>query len=633
MRRLPVSKTILGLVALAVLLFCVNPLPARADMGIILPEPVRVEEPGQTAFIAFNGREEVLLLGTDVKVARATTALQFTPFPSPPKVALAPDDAFARLQELLTAHHVFYWKTTKGAGSPEATLGESEPAAVLSHQKLGLHDVTVVEVKDAARFAAWVQDYFRKQGWPARALSAEEKATVADYCRRGFRYFVIDRVELKETLSSVPPLTFRFQTPALYYPLKVTNLFGGEGEAQLIVCGGERILNRLPVFLAQTVPGPPWWQESTRTAVAPRELAQVAPGAEKLFAGEQEFQAFRYRGKLSFCADLWAENQALFWIGKAYYEAGGRRYSMDAAPYVSGGRTYVPVRYLAYALGVPEEGVRWDGAAQTVSLRKGDVTLRLKLGSPLLERQAGTGPSVSLVMDVAPEMRSDRVFLPARYVAAGLGYSAVWDPATQQVTLAPGEIAWVEELVFDPNPVEPDKGLSILVRTSGPASRPVVRLIGAGGSAEPNEYWRQADKITLSPGGPGEWVAGFLPPGQVGVYPAEVTVEGLTFTAGNWLLKVCPEGFLNQPGYATPEEAVRARFAQDFKGCSLREIEERPLLPDDRRDPRYHKLFLITFYQPYDGPVLPAGTHIYFYYIIKDGPAGLWCVAGGGTGP
>ncbi len=328
-----------------------------------------------------------------------------------------------------------------------------------------------------------------------------------------------------------------------------------------------------------------------------------------------------------------AEGPARFWIGRMSYEANGQQYPMDVAPYISEGHTYVPVRYLAYALGVPEEDVRWNGAAETVTLRKEDVTLRLKPGNLLMERQVGGGSPVSVVMDVAPEMRFDRVLLPARYVVAGLGYIAAWEPATQQVTLVPGEIAWAEELVFAPNPVEPDKGLSILVHTSGPASRPVVRLKGVGGTGEPNVYWRQTDKITLSPGGLGEWVAGFFPPGQAGVYPAEVTVEGLTFTAKDWLLKVYPEGFLNQPGYTTPEEAVRARFVQDFKGCSLREIEERTLLSDDLRDPRYHKLFLITFYQPYDGPVLPAGTHSYFYYVLRDGPYGLWRVAGGSTGP
>lgn len=83
MQRLPVRKTILGFMALAVLLFCASQPLARADMGIILPKLVQVEEPGQTAFIAFNGREEILLLWTDVKAARATAAFQFTPFPEP----------------------------------------------------------------------------------------------------------------------------------------------------------------------------------------------------------------------------------------------------------------------------------------------------------------------------------------------------------------------------------------------------------------------------------------------------------------------------------------------------------------------------------------------------------------------
>lgn len=39
---------------------------------------------------------------------------------------------------------------------------------------------------------------------------------------------------------------------------------------------------------------------------------------------------------------------------------------MDAASFVDGGRAFVPVRYLAYALGVPEDGVEWDGGAQRV---------------------------------------------------------------------------------------------------------------------------------------------------------------------------------------------------------------------------------------------------------------------------
>lgn len=218
-------------------------------------------------------------------------------------------------------------------------------------------------------------------------------------------------------------------------------------------------------------------------------------------------------------------------------------------------------------------------------------------------------------------------------MAAGLGYGAAWDRASEQVTLAPGLIAWPQEVVFDANPVEPEGAFGILVRISGPETQPVVRLRGVGGPCEPVESWRQTDRITLCPGGPREWVVGFLAPGEPGVYPAEVTLGGLTFSSGDWLLRVYAAGFLAEPGFASPEEAGSARFARDFPRCTLRKIEPWALLSDDSRDPGYHRLLTVTFYQPYAGPVLPAGTHTYCYYLIQDGPAGPWRVLAGGTGP
>lgn len=328
--------------------------------------------------------------------------------------------------------------------------------------------------------------------------------------------------------------------------------------------------------------------------------------------------------------------EARFRLGERTYAVGGQSCAMDAAPYVAAGRTYVPVRYLALALGVPEAGIRWDGAARTVTLQKGATTLRLRVGSTAMEIDKG-GATVSLLMEVAPQVKAGRLYLPARYVAAGLGYTAGWEAATRTVVLRPGQIPVAEGLRCDPNPVAPEGALTITARVSGPvAGAPVVRLQGVGGPAsqEPLDgYWRNTDRITLRPGGPDEWGVGCMAPATAGIYPATLTVDGLTFTAPDWLLKVYPEGFLNQTGYATPEEAIRARFAQDFKGCTLKTLAPRPLLPEDKRDPAYHKLYLITFYQPSAGPVLPAGTHTYLYYVLRDGPGGPWRVLSGGTGP
>ncbi|MGQ9532395.1 MAG: copper amine oxidase N-terminal domain-containing protein, partial [Desulfotomaculales bacterium] len=56
----------------------------------------------------------------------------------------------------------------------------------------------------------------------------------------------------------------------------------------------------------------------------------------------------------------------------------GRYLSFDVPPMIENGRTLVPLRALFEALGAE---VQWDGETQTVSAVKGDVTVRLTIGS------------------------------------------------------------------------------------------------------------------------------------------------------------------------------------------------------------------------------------------------------------
>ncbi|GAB6159019.1 copper amine oxidase N-terminal domain-containing protein [Desulfotomaculum varum] len=105
---------------------------------------------------------------------------------------------------------------------------------------------------------------------------------------------------------------------------------------------------------------------------------------------------------------------ATFDIGSTIYTAGGVTKVMDAAPYIKNGRTYVPVRYLAYALGVAENDIAYENGV--VTLKKGNDTIKLTIGSTtLLKNDAAT------TMDVAPEVTNGRTMLPARFVAEALG--------------------------------------------------------------------------------------------------------------------------------------------------------------------------------------------------------------------
>lgn len=119
-----------------------------------------------------------------------------------------------------------------------------------------------------------------------------------------------------------------------------------------------------------------------------------------------------------------------FVIGSNIYSINGIKKVMDVAPYIKNERTYVPVRYLAYVLGVSEDDVVWDEAAQKVTLTKGDNVVEMVIGSTTI-----TVNGEAQTMDVAPEISSDRTMLPARYVAEGLGALVGWDPATQTVII------------------------------------------------------------------------------------------------------------------------------------------------------------------------------------------------------
>ena len=105
---------------------------------------------------------------------------------------------------------------------------------------------------------------------------------------------------------------------------------------------------------------------------------------------------------------------AVFNVGSTIYTAGGVTKVMDAAPYIKDGRTYVPVRYLALALGVAENDIQFENGV--VTLTKGTDVVKLTIGSTSLLKNDAT-----VTMDVAPEVTSDRTMLPARFVAEAFG--------------------------------------------------------------------------------------------------------------------------------------------------------------------------------------------------------------------
>ena len=284
---------ILGVWVLALLF--IFPSSAAADMGAIVPgRNVTVDEPGQKAIIAYNGVEEILILGTDLQASMPTKVLRFIPFPSEPQVFLAPNTCFQNLETLFSKYEMTYLVQVRGGGSAR------EAVEFRFHKRLGAHDVTVVHIRDSQHFTTWVNEFFRQQGLPHRTLSSQETSLISDYVQRGFSFFVFDLVELGQETTSVEPLLYRFPTQHFYYPLKISKLFGKVGTIELFVFGKRRKI-RQP---EDDPDGVRYVLRSSSAFVTADDMQRVAPEIAELLGQEALLQAFNYKEVL-FTHDVW----------------------------------------------------------------------------------------------------------------------------------------------------------------------------------------------------------------------------------------------------------------------------------------------------------------------------------------
>ncbi|MDO5027672.1 MAG: stalk domain-containing protein [Bacillota bacterium] len=108
-----------------------------------------------------------------------------------------------------------------------------------------------------------------------------------------------------------------------------------------------------------------------------------------------------------------------------------RSIEMDVAPYLSNGRTMLPIRFIAEALGFE---VDWIKDTNTVIIKDKKNTIEIPLDTNKIIVNGKTYES-----DVKPELVSNRTMVPIANVARALGLKdgqdIIWNPKTQQVTI------------------------------------------------------------------------------------------------------------------------------------------------------------------------------------------------------
>lgn len=125
-----------------------------------------------------------------------------------------------------------------------------------------------------------------------------------------------------------------------------------------------------------------------------------------------------------------ATKVSVFTINSPYYTLFGTPKVMDVSPYIKDSRTYMPIRYVAYAMGLTDADIIWDEATRTVILTKGGTRVTLLIGSYNIWVNGIPTP-----MDVVPEITNGRTCLPIAWVAKAFGYTAVWNANARTVTI------------------------------------------------------------------------------------------------------------------------------------------------------------------------------------------------------
>lgn len=219
-----------------------------ADCGGIPYVPgVRLFEPNQRAVIAFNGKEEILLLSTDLRASAPTKVLEVLPLPSEPKVSKGDLELFKKATDLINKRLVRIQKGAMGGmgGMGSGSAKPKLPAGVVTFQKkIGAHDITVTHVLNKKGFIDWVEQRLRKDGAENPTIPEPMKQVVAEYLKDHYNWFVFDVVDLGDKLKTKDAIQYRFKTNALYYPMRITRTGTGDTYVQLIIVSHK--LHRLP---------------------------------------------------------------------------------------------------------------------------------------------------------------------------------------------------------------------------------------------------------------------------------------------------------------------------------------------------------------------------------------------------
>ncbi|MCX6083359.1 MAG: stalk domain-containing protein [Caldiserica bacterium] len=123
---------------------------------------------------------------------------------------------------------------------------------------------------------------------------------------------------------------------------------------------------------------------------------------------------------------------AVLVIGNRTMLAGNQMVQLEAAPYIKGGRTMLPLRAVSEAFG---GDITWDPVERKVTVKLGGHTVLLWIGKAQAEVDGRKTPIDAANTTVVPEIVAGRTFVPLRFVAESTGLDVTWNADARSVTI------------------------------------------------------------------------------------------------------------------------------------------------------------------------------------------------------
>jgi hypothetical protein len=114
-------------------------------------------------------------------------------------------------------------------------------------------------------------------------------------------------------------------------------------------------------------------------------------------------------------------------IGSDIVTVDGKATTVDAAPEIVDGRTFVPIRFIAETFG---STVTWLPDTKGVTIVLGDTTIGLQIGNA-----TAVINGTILALDAAPYIKNSRTMVPLRVITESFGGNVAWDPINHIITI------------------------------------------------------------------------------------------------------------------------------------------------------------------------------------------------------